>query len=183
MADVVRVHDAAATAATAAITDAASSAARNASVASARAAAAEILVMAAGHKDVAKMPAVALLGANAFACAPPGWGPCTAVESSLPVACNRLVWFKPTLEPKVRFPGFKICFHKWVNLWPLQRGVKPGAGRRWWRCSARRAPRGSTWEACARGRCCSRASAGPSSTPRVAPGARRGPPRVGVRRR
>ena len=39
---------------------------------SAYSAAAEILVMAAGHADVAKMPAVALLGANAFACAPPG---------------------------------------------------------------------------------------------------------------
>jgi hypothetical protein len=48
------------------------SAAKNASIASVRVAAAEILVMAAGHPDVTKMPAVWLLGANAFACSPPG---------------------------------------------------------------------------------------------------------------
>ena len=93
MADIAGVHDAAAkdaaaddkdaAAATATASEASTttttttttttaSAAKNASIASARAAAAEILVMAAGHKDVTKMPAVSLLGANAFACAPPG---------------------------------------------------------------------------------------------------------------
>ena len=61
MKDIAGVHDA---------SDAEKAAARNASIASARAAAAEILVMAAGHKDVKKMPAVSLLGANAFACSP-----------------------------------------------------------------------------------------------------------------
>lgn len=74
MSDIAGVHDAAASenASPAAIATSPASAAKNASIASARAAAAEILVMAAGHKDASKMPAVSLLGANAFACAPPG---------------------------------------------------------------------------------------------------------------